>query len=828
MALYTYRNGERIVLKKSPDQFVVRAMPDDLKYMDIKDMEVVSSASTRIRTNSANIEALMALSRFTAPTHHAYMMAENGQEFLITDRILVKFKRDLSTAELGKFAGDYGLAFLETYDNNAHLFQLTNHTGMNPTKLVVELMEKNKWVEKAEHDLNYRVQKAALAMPTDPEYQSQWHLHQNFNHPWFDLRSSTRCQEAWQLLDSFGSSDIVIGLTDDGCRIDHPDFSGEKFADWGYFQGSNLITKNSFGANPSSMYHMGSDHGTSSAGVAAGNVNASHTVGAAPGCRLLPIKWENTGPYLAISDSKLLTALNYMADKVDIMSNSWGISPVANWWTEVTQKVDQLARNGGRRGRGIVFLWASGNNNCPINEDTSVETPYTIGWQFNHDGSRTWVGVQSTRRFRNNLAGRPGVMQIAALASTAQRAHYSNYGKDISLTAPSNNLHTYYRLSVHGLGVTAATGSGGGTTTSFGGTSSATPLVAGIAGLVLSANPRLKAAEVISLLKQTADKDLNFDGYPKTPPATYDPNPSWDVSPVPPHNDGSFRDIGSPDGSWSPWFGYGKVNAKKAVSEALRRREGTAPPQGTAFTRVEQPELPIPDNDRNGIAAAINCTADGQVKSIKVGVDIPHSYIADLRISLVAPSGKEIMLHDRAGGSRRNLQTTFTAAEVPGLNLFAGEEAQGKWLLKIRDVAQADTGMLKAWKLELELSSQQSRFETRPALRIPDNTPQGITSAIKVDTRGELNELEIKVEITHTYIQDLTLSLIAPSGREVLLHNRSGGNTSNIIRTFTMMNTPALKVLRGETARGTWKLKMVDHAQADTGKLNAWSIRPIT
>src|SRR5262245_31485529 len=59
-------------------------------------------------------------------------------------------------------------------------------------------------------------------------------------------------------------------------------------------------------------------------------------------------------------------------------------------------------------------------------------------------------------------------------------------------------------------------------TASFGGTSSATPLVAAIAALTISANPDLSPLDVISTLKQTASKDLSMQGYPVTLPASVD------------------------------------------------------------------------------------------------------------------------------------------------------------------------------------------------------------------------------------------------------------------------------------------------------------------
>lgn len=321
------------------------------------------------------------------------------------------------------------------------------------------------------------------------------------------------------------------------------------------------------------MYEEDHNHGTSCAGVIAAEIDTQLTVGAAPGCRLLPIKWESEDSALLINDSKMLTALNYIADKVDILSNSWGGVPINTWADLVTRRIVELAQTGGRRGQGILFLWAAGNENCPIHHTASIEIPYTNGVEFREDESIVWIGIgdNHTNKFENNLVGIPGVMHVAALASTAQRSHYSNYGTGISICAPTNNVHEYHRMPVKGLGITTTTGRG--VTDSFGGTSSATPLVAGIAALVISANPDLTALEIASILKKTASKELNLEGYPKTPPASFDLDTSWDVSPIAPFDKGDFKDIDSSDGTWSPWFGHGRVDASKAVEEALRFKE---------------------------------------------------------------------------------------------------------------------------------------------------------------------------------------------------------------------------------------------------------------
>lgn len=587
--VYTYRGGNKILLDKASDEFVTRALPDQLEKLHVKEMEQVSSASTKVIVDKMDLEAEMTKSKAVAPTHHAYYVKDTGKEFLITDRVLVTFKEELPAIEVDKFAAKYALLLLEKYTDKDYLFQLTQYTGMNPVKLVVELSENEPLVEMVENDLNHRMKKYQLVLPTDPLYARQWHLHTHFTHTDLDAKSCSRCEEAWVLLDNYGGSEVVVGVTDDGCKLNHPDFDSlQKFAAWGYLRGSRLITNADIDADPNQMYRAGANHGTSCAGVIGGEVDAALTVGAAPGCRLLPIQWQSSGPSLFINDSKFLTVLNYIADKVDVLSNSWGSAPESSWAQTVVNKITQLAREGGRRAKGIVFLFAAGNENCPLSHAAEVDVPFTDGVGV-ENGQFVWVGVETSRNFINNLVGIPGVMHVAALASTSQRSHYSNYGTGIGLCAPSSNSHEYHRLTVKGLGISTTTGSGSGATSTFGGTSSATPLVAGVAALVISANNNLTATEVISVLKQTASKDLNLNGYPKTPPANFDPDTSWDISPIAPFNKGDFQNIGSPDGTWSPWFGHGKVDAFAAVTKAIELRGGNGEPKFKIVSALVNP-----------------------------------------------------------------------------------------------------------------------------------------------------------------------------------------------------------------------------------------------
>jgi subtilisin-like proprotein convertase family protein/subtilisin family serine protease len=818
---YTYRAGKKVALTKSPDQFVVRARPEKLRDLGMPNVERVSPASSRVTAPPAELEVQMTRARGIAPTHHAYYRADTGEEFLVTDRILVTFKAAMTPGAVADFAGRYGLILKQAYSNREYLFELTDHTGMNPVKLVVALNEREPGVESAEHDLNRRASKYE-SIPPDPAYVRQWHLHERLADPAFDRRASSHCEGAWTLLGGFGSTDVVVGVTDDGCRLDHADFdSPGKFPTWAYFQGTRMVTSVDIDASPARMYQAGANHGTACAGVIAAEADAVLTVGAAPGCRVLPIKWESDGPSLLISDSKMLTMLDWIADRVDVLSNSWGSVPDNTWAQPVVNRIAELARTGGRRGRGILFLWAAGNENCPIQHSTSIDVPYTRGWQVRSDGSRVWVGVRTARVFENNLVGIPGVLHVAALASNARRSHYSNYGTGIGICAPTSNVHEYLRLPVEGLPITTTTGAPGGVTPEFGGTSSATPLVAGVAALVISANPDLSASDVVAILQRTASRDLSLEGYPATPPASFDPTPAWDVSPIAPFASGTFVDSAESGGSWSPWFGHGRVDATAAVAEA-RRLGGTG--SGVTVRQSSSPRQRIPDHDAAGLADVLRIAETGRVTEVRVAVDITHSWIGDLRVSLTAPDQTTVTLHERAGGSAHDLRKEYVPSTLPALESLTNHEVHGAWPLRVQDLASADTGILNSWSLQIHVAPGPATAEDSESVRIPDNDALGIVRKLELPEAGTIRDVSVSVDITHAWIGDLRITLTPPEGSPIRLFDQAGGDADNLLRTWRSQELDALRVLRGQSGRGTWQLQVADLAADDEGKLNRWAI----
>lgn len=107
---------------------------------------------------------------------------------------------------------------------------------------------------------------------------------------------------------------------------------------------------------------------------------------------------------------------------------------------------------------------------------------------------------------------------------------------------------------------------------------------------------------------------------------------------------------------------------------------------------------------------------------------------------------------------------------------------------------------------------------TDTPINIPDNNSQGITSTIDVSGPGDVGTLQVSVDITHTWRGDLIVRLVSPSGTTHTLANRSGGSADDL-----HINT-TVSTFNGETAAGTWQLRVSDRARYDIGTLDAWSL----
>jgi subtilisin-like proprotein convertase family protein len=130
------------------------------------------------------------------------------------------------------------------------------------------------------------------------------------------------------------------------------------------------------------------------------------------------------------------------------------------------------------------------------------------------------------------------------------------------------------------------------------------------------------------------------------------------------------------------FFGEGQVDALKAV--------GTTPPPGKYFENLA--DFAINDNATVESPIAITGVTGNAPATLKVGVDIKHTYIGDLKVDLVAPDGTVYTLHNHVGGSADNIAQTYTVNA-------SSEVANGTWKLRVNDNAASDTGKIDAWNL---------------------------------------------------------------------------------------------------------------------------------
>jgi subtilisin family serine protease len=266
-------------------------------------------------------------------------------------------------------------------------------------------------------------------------------------------------------------------------------------------------------------------HGTPCAGVAAGRGPKGH--GLAPRCKILPVKIFHADDLAA--DAQVADAIRYAALHADVVSCSWG-GPQSPDVEFALRDAMEVRRPG--RAKGTIVVCASGN-----------------GFQPNR------VGYP---------AADPNCIAVGASTDDDDIAAYSNGGKELWVVAPSNGgsrgifaTDVSYPGRGFNVGVAGAGGVDGLFTNDFGGTSSATPLVAGLCGLLLSVDPKLDLAAIRELLRRSAVKI----GAP-----------------------GSYGANGH-----SPRFGYGRIDAAAAVELATSgkaaKKAPDEPPKAAPRTR---------------------------------------------------------------------------------------------------------------------------------------------------------------------------------------------------------------------------------------------------
>src|SRR5215212_5705721 len=87
-----------------------------------------------------------------------------------------------------------------------------------------------------------------------------------------------------------------------------------------------------------------------------------------------------------------------------------------------------------------------------------------------------------------------------------------------------------------------------------------------------------------------------------------------------------------------------------------------------------------------------------------VSVRIKHTYIGDLIIKVIPPGGNglsSVILHNRLGGNRHNLEKVFDQSNTPQMASYVGKKATGTWTFRVEDKAAEDSGVLEQIEVQL-------------------------------------------------------------------------------------------------------------------------------
>ena len=429
---------------------------------------------------------------------HVYFGVGSKKPLIPTGSIYLTFDNTVTEARQIEILNTLNLSLKSRRTPNKIVASVTQNSP-NPIKCAVQL-QAMKEVLRAEPDMDAEVDH--YVQPTAHYWSQMWHLKNNGNipdSPTIQIKrgADSKVYEAWQLLDGYGDPSIKVAIIDNGIDIHHQDLRDKVITPWDCWNHSPTLRTGDTAYT----------HGTpcSSVAIATSNVGM---VGAAPVARFMPI--SGTGFSIENTEEMFNTAMNNGAD---IISCSWGT--VESGFTLGPDKIAAItkAAREGRNGKGCIICFAAGNENVDY---------------VNYYGSI------------------PDVICVAASTSEDEHPDYSNRGPQLTVCAPSNG--GFYPVfaaraswddhaSYYGDDIDR-----GPLYQHFGGTSSATPLVAGICALILSANPNLRSSEVKDILIQTADKI--GDGYDSS--------------------------------GHSNQFGYGKINAQRAVQEAMNRGGGSS------------------------------------------------------------------------------------------------------------------------------------------------------------------------------------------------------------------------------------------------------------
>jgi len=308
--------------------------------------------------------------------------------------------------------------------------------------------------------------------------------------------------------------------------------------------------------------------------------------------------------------------------------------------------------------------------------------------------------------------------------------------------------------------------------------------------------------------------------------------------------------------------------ARYAVAAVTLTAVASSAGAAVTYTSTDVP-LSIPDNSVAGVTSSLFIPDHGTITDVNLNFSIVHSWVGDLAIKLTSPDGTSQLLVNRRGVSSDNFTDTtldddatsspatqilpggapYTASFLPNtsLSVFDGLNSNGTWQLRVTDRAGADVGTLNGWSLVVNGGTTYTSTDVPQA--IPDNNATGITSSLSIPDALSITDINVNLNLAHTFVGDLIITLTHPDGVTTsTLVSRQGSGGDNFTNTIfddeatvpvlsiadiTPVMAPfsgsylpdnPLSIFDGENMHGTWLMNVADLAVVDLGRLNAWSL----
>jgi subtilisin family serine protease len=385
--------------------------------------------------------------------------------------ILVKFKPGVSQEAIDALTSRFNDRVEDRIENAPGWESIDDQDDVDPNLAVAQYLAQPE-VEYAEP--NYAIELDAFESalppihPSDPRFEDQWAL-ANSGQRGGKQGADISAMHAW--MTTTGSDKVVVAVLDSGVDYTHEDLAPNMWkrpASIAPYQDDQLGTiedEDGYNAIDNAGDPMDENgHGTHCAGIigAEGGNNVGIT-GVNWKVRIMPLKFMNAGGFGTTKDA--IEAINYVIDRkkagvnVRIISASWGGTQRSRALQEVIQKAYE---------NDILFVAAAGNSS--VNNDRSPHYPSSY----------------------------PNVLSVAALDRHDQLAKFSNWGvKSVAVAAPGVDILSTWL---------------GNSYEEKSGTSMATPVVSGIAALIVAENPRISVDQLKKRLLASTDPIVALKG----------------------------------------------------------------------------------------------------------------------------------------------------------------------------------------------------------------------------------------------------------------------------------------------------------------------------